>query len=91
MVPSGRSSLDLSEYTLFKMKNIYFFIYETYFVGDIWKILGFLLHFLLKLLPKFSEFIHSDDCIGNITSKPFRLYPVFIQKRFEFNKTNDYI
>ena len=27
-----------------------------------------------------------DDCIAKITSKFFRLYPVLIRKKFEFNK-----
>ena len=35
---------------------------------------------LFKLLPKFSDFINSDYCIGKITSKPIRLKPVFIKK-----------
>ena len=46
--------------------------------------------FFFKLLPKLIDFINSDDCIGKIISKSIRLYPVFIQKRFGFNKKRDY-
>ena len=47
----------------------------------------FFLYFF-KILPKFSYFVNSYDCIGKITPKSFRLYiqPFFIQKRFEVNK-----
>ena len=47
---------------------------------------GFLWHekkiqvFPVKILPKFSDFINSDDCIRKIKSKSIRLYPGFIQK-----------
>ena len=38
------------------------------------KLLRFFLSvFFFKLLPKFSGFINSDDCIGKITSKSIRL------------------
>ena len=40
-----------------------------------------------KLLPKFSDFINSVDCIGKITSKSIRLYTVF-NKKNGFNKIN---
>ena len=33
-------------------------------------------NFFFKLLPKFNDFINSDDCIGTITSKSIRLQPV---------------
>ena len=33
-----------------------------------------------RLLPKFSDFINSDDCIEKITSKSIRLQPDFIFK-----------
>ena len=36
--------------------------------------------FFLKLLPKFCDFVCSNDCIRKITSKSIRLYPVFILK-----------
>ena len=42
--------------------------------------------FFLELLPKFNDFINSDDYIGKIASKSIRLQPVFIQKIFVFNK-----
>ena len=35
---------------------------------------------IFELLPKFIDFIISDDRIGNVTSKSIRLYPVFIKK-----------
>ena len=37
-----------------------------------------------KLLPKFDDFINSDDCIGKMTSKPIRNFPVF-NKNFFLN------
>ena len=49
----------------------------------------FFLQFFFKLLPKFSDFINSDNCIEKITSKPIRLYPVFIQKNIYFNKKKE--
>ena len=40
-----------------------------------------------RILPKFNNFVNSDDCIGKITSKYIRLQPVFIQKtKIEVNK-----
>ena len=42
--------------------------------------------YFFELLPKFSNFVNSNDCIGKITLEYIRLYPVFIQKRFEINK-----
>ena len=50
------------------------------------KFFRFFLQFLFKLLPKFSDFINSDDCIVKITSKSIRIYPVFIQKRLNLFK-----
>ena len=32
------------------------------------------------LLPKFIDFVNSDDCNGEVTSKSIRLYLVFIEK-----------
>ena len=32
------------------------------------------------------NFLYTYDCIGKITSKSIRPYPVFIQNRFEVNK-----
>ena len=45
---------------------------------------------IFNLLPKFSDFISSDDCIGKITAKSIRLYPFLFRKRVEFNKKKDY-
>ena len=43
----------------------------------------FFCSFFFKLLPKCSDFINSDDCIGKITSKSIRLKPSFILKNVE--------
>ena len=45
-----------------------------------------ILTFFFKLLPKFSDLINSGDCIGKITSKSIRLYPVFIEKKINLIK-----
>ena len=45
---------------------------------------------LFKLLPKLSDFINSDDCIGKIASKYITLCPVFILKRFISDDKRDY-
>ena len=51
----------------------------------------FILLFFFKSLPNFSDFINSNDLIRKVTSKPIRLYPVFIEKKlFAFNKKRDY-
>ena len=43
--------------------------------------------FFFKLVPKLSDFINSDDCIGKIILKYMRLKSVFFfKKRFEVNK-----
>ena len=38
------------------------------------------------LLPKFSDLINSDDCIGKMISKSMRLYSFLLKKRIELNK-----
>ena len=35
--------------------------------------------FFFEILPKFSDFVNSDDWIGKITSKSIKLYPDFNQ------------
>ena len=40
-----------------------------------------LLAVFLEILPKFCDFVNSDDCIGKITSKSIRLKPVCIQTK----------
>ena len=40
----------------------------------------FFLHLFFKLLRKFSDLINSDDCMGTITSKSIRIYPVSYSK-----------
>ena len=76
-VASKRSSSDLSEYALLHIKK-YFFIYENQVLGKEIKKLGFFMQFFFKFLPKFTDFINSDDCIGKITSKSIRMNPVFL-------------
>ena len=34
-----------------------------------------------KILPVFTEFVNSDDCIGKITSKSIKVQPAFIQNK----------
>ena len=46
---------------------------------------------ILKLLPKFTDFINYDDSIGKITSKSIRLHPVFIENRFNSIENMDYL
>ena len=79
MASSERSSSDLSEYTLFQSKKI-FFIYKNPFLGEKWKILHFLAVFF-QILSKFSDLANFVDYIGKTTSKFIRLQPVFIQKK----------
>ena len=38
------------------------------------------------ILPKFSDFVNFDYCIGKITSESIRLQPVFVQKRLKVSK-----
>ena len=68
---SERSSIELSEYILFQIQKI-FFIYKNQSIGFKKKIFKFFLQFFFKL-PKFSDFIYSEDCIGKITLKSIRL------------------
>ena len=84
----------VSEYTLLQMKKKLWFhrvrIYSTAnenksFVIDTNNFLCEKLQTSFSILffnlpPKFSDFINSDDFIGQITSKSIRLYPVFIKK-----------
>ena len=49
----------------------------------------FIFAVIFKLLPKLRSFKNSDDIIGKITSNYNRLYPVFIEKRFESNKKKE--
>ena len=39
-----------------------------------------------EMLPRFSDLINSNDCIGKITSKSVRLKKLLLKKRFEVNK-----
>ena len=44
------------------------------------------MHSFFDILPKFSDFVNSNDSIGKITSKSIRIQPVFITKIFKVNK-----
>ena len=65
MVSSERSRSDLSESTLFQIKNTYFLSIEISFNVKKLDFLGFFYIFFFELLPKYSYFVHSDDFIGN--------------------------
>ena len=62
MVPSERSSPNLLEYGLFKIQEI-FFIYKNKILCEKINFVGFFLQFFFKSLPKFSDFINSNNCI----------------------------
>ena len=47
---------------------------------------GFFFAVFEEILPKFRDFVNSDDCIGKSTSKSIRLQPVLFKKRLEINK-----
>ena len=68
MISSEISSSDHQNIPYFKFKK-YFLIFKNQFLGEKRKCLGLFLHFFLKLLSKVSDFINSNECIGNITSK----------------------
>ena len=56
-------------YSKCKKKKISY-IYQ--FLGDKTKNVSFICIFFFKLLPKFSDFINSGDCIGKIRCRTFR-------------------
>ena len=59
----------------------YFFIYKSSFYVKKLNIWGFcLVFFFLEILPTFSDFKNSNDCITKIRSKSIRLQPVFYSK-----------
>ena len=46
----------------------------------------FFCSFFFKLLPKFSGFINSDNCVGKITlKKSDYIYTAFIEKKIQLN------
>ena len=45
--------------------------------------LGFFSAVFFQILPKFRDFVNSENCIEKIASKFIRPQPVFIQKIFE--------
>ena len=74
-------SLDLSEYTLFQIKQIFFYLKKSVFR---WK--REIFRFLFEILPKISYFVNSNDCGRKITSKSIRLNQFFLKKRCEVIK-----
>jgi len=58
-------------------------IYRNQFFGE--KCRFSFLQFFFEILPKFSDFVHFDGCIGKI-----RPQPVFIQKIFEVDEKTDF-
>ena len=64
----------------------YFFIKKNQFSCIKWDFLVFFYAVFFILLPKFTDFINSDNCIGKITLKTIRIYPVFIQIFFNLLK-----
>jgi len=46
----------------------------------------FSFQFFFKFLPKFSDFINSDDSIEKITSKSIRLYLILFKKIYDLIK-----
>ena len=79
MVQLERSNIALSDYTLFKLKKI-FFIYKNQFLCEKGKIVFYFCS-LFWILPKFSNCRNPDDCIGKLASKSIGLQPVFILKK----------
>ena len=59
----------------------YIFIYDNQFLGEQLKSMVISYAFLFEILPKFSDFVNSDDYFGKITLKSIRLQPIFIQKK----------
>ena len=80
MVSLERSCSDLSGSTVLKIKKIFYFIYKNLFLIKN-EYLQVSSGSFFQILPKFTDFVNSNECIGRITSKSMRLQPVFIQKK----------
>ena len=65
--------------------NSNFFFYKNKYLGEKINFLGFL-SFFFEFLPKISNFVNTDNCIGKISSNSIWIYPVFITKKFEVDK-----
>ena len=78
MRSSEISSSELSEYTPFPPKK-YIFIIKNQLLGDNFRFI--FLHFFFEILPKFSDLVNSDDCIGKVTSNYVSLQQDFIKKK----------
>ena len=83
MVSSERSSSYLSEYSPFNNLKYYYFINKYQFLGEKLFFLFFLCSFFLKIFPKFSDFVNSDDWIRKITYKSVRPQLVYIKKKLK--------
>ena len=46
----------------------------------------FFCSFFLEILPKFSDFVNSDDYVSKKKSKFIKLQPVFFSKKIAVNK-----
>ena len=81
MISPERSSSDLSEYTLYKIKEIFVYL-KIQFLGEKLKNYVICLQFFFKIFPKFSDFINSDlQNVSENSSKSIRLQPVFIEQK----------
>ena len=85
MVSLERSSSDLSEYTLLYIKKIFLHLKKLIFRCKM-RFFRFFYAVFFILLPKFADLMNSDNCIGKITLKSIRIYPVFIQTFFSLVK-----
>ena len=75
----------LSECTLFQVKIC--FIYKNLFLGEKWKIMCVFFAVFFKLLPKYRNFVNSDNCIGKKLHQNLSDCNQFLfDKRFKFNK-----
>ena len=85
MVPSERSSWVLSEYALLYIKKLFLQFKKSIFRCKM-KFFRFFYAVFFILLPKFTDFINSDDCIGKFTSNLSGYIQFLFKKIFEFNK-----
>ena len=75
------SSSNLSEYTLFKIKKLFFLSIKSIYSWKMKKRTVLFTVFYCEILPMFSDFVNSDYWIRKNTSKSIRLLPVFIKKK----------
>ena len=89
MVSLERSSWDLSECILFYIEKIFFQLLKLIFM---WKmnIFRFFLAVFFKLLPKFTDFINSDNCIEKSHQNLSEHTQFLFWNRLQINKKRDY-